>query len=521
MSPGLRGLRLISIGIVLLAPPPIAAAADPPEAIGSNRILFVDDHLIAARQGVELRLHSPIPREVVFRFDAPWEGPECGYVTLLRDGDQFRMYYRGGGDHSREVTCVATSDDGVRWTRPSLGLFEFDGSKSNNILWMGGRKHYDGSHNFTPFLDANPAVLNRPDERYKAVTLMKVGDGEERRNALFALASGDGIHWRKYHDQPIITEGSFDSQNTVFWDGNHKSYVCYLRIGREGKRSIARATSPDFLHWSKSQPLDLGPAPLEHFYTNGILPYPRSRGLYLGFPMRFVPPAERGTVGREGRKTDGLSDAVFLSSRDGERWDRTFLEAFLRPGLDPWNWGGAHGNMTPAWGLLQTGPAELSLYWAEHYTSDIRRPTIPQLRRGTIRLDGFASLRASARPGEWTSKPLLFSGRSLVLNLSTSAVGFVRVELQDEHGAPLPGHRLEDCDEIWGDELNREVTWRGSADLAGLAGRPIHLRMRLQDADLYALSFPGPRDDPAPQATSAARARTSPQLNPAENDNHD
>ena len=32
---------------------------------------------------------------------------------------------------------------------------------------------------------------------------------------------------------------------------------------------------------------------------------------------------------------DGLSDAVLLSSRDGLTCDRTFRQAFLRPGPDP------------------------------------------------------------------------------------------------------------------------------------------------------------------------------------------
>ena len=69
------------------------------------------------------------------------------------------MYYRGAhwdpkakkATH-REVTCYAESKDGITWTKPELGLFEFDGSKANNIVWDGGRT----SHNFTPFRDTNP-----------------------------------------------------------------------------------------------------------------------------------------------------------------------------------------------------------------------------------------------------------------------------------------------------------------------------------------------------------------------------
>ena len=59
--------------------------------IGSRRELFVDKFLIAKRDGVDLRLHSPTSREVVLKCDAPWEGSGCGYETIFRDGSVIRM----------------------------------------------------------------------------------------------------------------------------------------------------------------------------------------------------------------------------------------------------------------------------------------------------------------------------------------------------------------------------------------------------------------------------------------------
>ena len=97
----------------------------------------------------------------------PWEGNTCGYVSVFQDGDLYRMYYRGSLrvytegkiEYPREpVTCYAESADGVRWTKPSLGLVEFEGSKDNNIILEG-----TGTHNFAPFKDANPDC--EPDAR--------------------------------------------------------------------------------------------------------------------------------------------------------------------------------------------------------------------------------------------------------------------------------------------------------------------------------------------------------------------
>lgn len=463
-------------------------ATERPIDIGSRLEPFLDSFLIAEMKSASLKLHSPNREAVVFTFDAAWEGPMSGYVTVLHDGARYRMYYRGGGDLGREYTCLAYSEDGIRWTRPELGLFEVQGSKRNNVIWTGRDKAYCESHNFTPFLDTNPQ--SPPEQRWKAVTLTKAPDtGGDRPKILLAFVSPDGIRWRKLRDEPIITDGAFDSQNTAFWDPLQRRYVCYLRQPQKGKKSIARAVSDDFVTWSKPELLDFGDTPPEHFYTNGMLPYFRAPHIIVGLPMRFVHPTQRNRIGLEHRETDGFSDAVFMTSRDGLHWDRVFLEAYLRPGLDPAMWGGAHGNSTPAWGLLQTAPSELSLYWSEHYGDYPKADRPPRLRRGTLRPDGFVSIHAGYAGGEFTTRPLVFEGRRLLMNFSTSAPGGVRVELQDDSGSPLPGFSLADATEIWGDELERTVTWKSGHDLSRLAGRPVRLRFVLKDADVYAIRF--------------------------------
>jgi hypothetical protein len=165
------------------------------------------------------------------------------------------------------------------------------------------------------------------------------------------------------------------------------------------------------------------------------------------------------------------------------------MEAFLRPGLDPKNWGGAHGNSTPAFGIVPTGPTEMSIYWQENFDNYPAKEIIPKLRRGAMRLDGFVSVNAGYSGGEFTTRPLTFAGKRLTLNLSTSAVGSVRVEIQDAGGAAVPGYALDDCPEIWGDEIARVVAWKSGTDVSGLAGRPVRLRFVMKDADVYAFQF--------------------------------
>ena len=98
-------------------------------------------------------------------------------------------------------------------------------------------------------------------------------------------------------------------------------------------------------------------------------------------------------------------------------------------------------------------------------------------------------MRAGYGGGELITHPLIFEGRRLELNYSTSAAGSIRVEVQDAAGAPIPGLRLEDGRELIGDEISRICEWKSGADLGAEAGRPVRLRVVLKDADLYAYRF--------------------------------
>ena len=123
----------------------ISAQKSQPPNIGSRIELFVDDWLVERFEGdASLHLHKPLGKEVVLMNDQPWEDTTMGYVSVLKDGDTFRMYYRGhhhgGGEDARgEPMCYAESRDGIRWTKPNLGFFKFKGSAENNIVLGGGR----------------------------------------------------------------------------------------------------------------------------------------------------------------------------------------------------------------------------------------------------------------------------------------------------------------------------------------------------------------------------------------------
>ncbi|MGQ9575274.1 MAG: hypothetical protein ACUVUC_08150 [Thermoguttaceae bacterium] len=456
-----------------------------PVAIGSRREIFVDDLLIGQLTGARLVLHHPTDEGPVLRFDKPWEGDFCGYCTVIKDGELYRMYYRGkpraGRDGSQdELTCYAESRDGRQWTKPELGLFEVAGSRRNNVILANMPPL---SHNFCPLLDGRPGVP--PSQRFKALA----GTSE---SGLVALVSADGIRWQKLREKPVITQGAFDSQNVAFWSESEQCYVCYFRTWLGGVRRISRTTSTDFLHWTPPVLMEYrhrgGPAPLEHLYTNQTHPYFRAPHIYIATAARFLP--GRQALSAEQARAIGvapgyfrdLSETVLLSSRGGGIYDRTFLEGFVRPGLRLEDW--VSRTNYAVLNIVPTGPQEMSLYVNHNYA----QPTA-HLRRYSLRLDGLASVQAPYQGGELVTRPLVFSGRRLLVNFATSAAGGIRVEIQNSGGQPILGYGLAEAQELIGNQIERAASWRGGEDVGRLAGRPVRLRFVIKDADLYALRF--------------------------------
>ncbi len=464
-----------------------AAAAQPGGAIdiGSRRELFVDRYLIDRMNGADLKLATPVDAGSVIQLDRPWEGRFCGYATIIPEGGKFHLYYRGvpnAGQDGRndEVACYAESTDGIHFTRPDLGLHEVHGTKKNNVILANTPPL---QHNFSPVLDARPGVPEA--QRFKALA-------GTRKSGLVAYQSADGVRWKKMREQPVMTDGAFDSQNLAFWSESEGQYVAYFRtfkkIGAVGYRWISRCTSQDFLNWSAPQEMNFGGAPPEHLYTNQTSPYFRAPHVYIAICARFMPnrqvlsDEEARAVNVDPGYFKDCSDAVFLTTRGGTTYDRTFMDAFLRPGLGLENW--VSRSNYPALNVVPTGKDEMSFYVLRNYG----QPSI-YLRRYTLRPDGFASIHAPYTGGEATTKPLKFRGSRLMLNFATSAPGGVRVEIQDAGGSPIPGFAASDCAELIGDQVERTVNWKSGADVSRLAGSTVRLRLAMKDADVFALRF--------------------------------
>jgi len=501
-------MRILCLVVYLLGMAGITGAES--ISLENRRELFIDGFMIDRLQGAARQVyHNPVDREIVMVFDKPWEGNSCGYFTVFRDDDLYRMYYRA---HSfkiegkkvksphQQYICYAESCDGTHWTRPNLELVEFNGSKENNIVLEGV-----GSHNLAVFKDNNPKC--DPAARYKAVGRGPrrgkevIIDGRRWRG-LIPFQSADGIHWTQLQEYGMIEDGNMDSQNLAFWDEAQGEYRAYYRCFHNNIRDIKMATSPDFFNWSKGVFLQYNRKPHAQFYTNVIKPYYRAKQIYLGFPLMYddrgwtaaleqLPDLKQRKIKSQAlfRMGTAITDTTLMSSRDGIHFDLA-PDTFLPPGPErAGNW--MYGTNAVAWHLVETqsnlrgADSVLSLYVSEN----IRLDSPHKLRRYTLRLDGFASIHAPIAGGEVITPLVTFKGKLLLVNFATSSAGALRVEIQDQNGQPIPDFALDDCVELYGDTVERAVNWKNNPDLSALAGQPVRLRFSLQDADIYSFKF--------------------------------
>lgn len=442
-----------------------------PIDIGNRLELFADDFLIAKITGdVSQKVQQPTPADVALIADESWEGNTSGYYSIFRDGDQVTMIYRGWAHQPdkivkelhREFTCYAKSKDGLTFTKPELGLHEWEGSKANNIILDGV-----ATHNFAAFKDTNPDCP--PEARYKGI------GGQKREGGLFVFQSPDGIVWEKIEEKAVITDGAFDSQNIAFWDDHAKVYRAYYRVFSEGGtddgewkpkgvRAIRTSTSKDYVNWEPGTDLTYPEGtPEQHLYTNAVQPYLRAPHILIGFPTRYLPD--------EGQRVE----PVFMLSRDGVEFRR--YDTPVVPESAPKDRAGNRSNYM-TWGMVELPqePGKLSVYATEAYYG----PVPGRVRRFVYRTDGFVALSAGEKGGAVVTKPLRFGNGELVLNYAARDGGSVIVERLDKNGDTVVKSKP-----LSGDSVDAIVEWEtelGDTDTGTF-------RFRMKNADLFSMKF--------------------------------
>jgi hypothetical protein len=445
--------------------------------LGSRRHLFLDGVLIDTTNNVQWKVNVPRVEPMAQSFS--------GDLNVIDHAGEVWFVTPDGYESSQGLVSIWESADGTNFTAPSLGLVEYQGSTNNNLvlkhvaMWAGAIK------------DANPNIP--ADERFKMT-------GWVANSGIELFTSPDLIHWKRNETMmlPLCSGGGSEA----YWDDQNGYYKYFIKRDPQdasatcayagGRTAVGFQTpaiskelpfqvlsSPYFAGFASPVPTCEGPIvfPTNSFgevYRTRAMKYPWAPDTYLAFNWRLSTARVRRTE--------------LMISRDGTNWIGTGnLELYL-----PTNMvvaGFTNGEAVMQFGMVRRGNALWQ--YANFNNGNHDYVTASAFARVVQRLDGFMSLDAGASTGLATTRPLVFSGNRLALNV-ISTIGAARVALLDTNGVALSGYALSDCDAITADSVNYIVTWHGSPSIAALAGTPLRVQFELTQSKLFAMQFTAP-----------------------------
>lgn len=476
-------------------------------------------------RGLRLVTHPGERTGPLLQPEAPWEdGVGVTFTTLLKDQGMYRAWSlptnTSGRPRGQRFFTYFESSDGYAWNRPKLRLFEYEGSRENNILNR-------SSHDYTKATPQTPVQFRKPElysgsvfidpaaktgEKYKLIALGNIGkeaferylkrrpndvdwrdseDSEkEGAKSVRGAVSRDGIEWSILPD-PVVIEPS-DTHVVTYYDQNLGKYVLYTRK-RNGplrattkpqpgttdplRRCIGRTESEDFLRFPVSEiALEIGPmhGPSDELYTNGRTSIPGGPDHHLMFPALWS-------------NADDSTRFPLATSADGKRWQ--YLPGEPVFASSPYgHWDGGCVFLYPE--LTEMADGSWILPYAG-YNVPHKYP------RGQWRFaPGYAiwrsgrlvGLRADEQ-GSFTTIAILPPGRKLYLNAVTARAGFVKVEATSMNGKILPGRSFSESSAVVGDHRRAAIAWGQQTDLGHRDGEAVMLRFQLCQATLYWVDF--------------------------------
>ena len=435
------------------------------------------------------------------------------YGTVIRVGDELRMWYIGTGDDGGEIArriCYAVSFDGINWEKPQLGLTEFRGGKKNNLVQFDSEYRNAIEALVVLYDEEDPD----PQRRFKLIN-------EVNPFLNVAAYSPDGLRWKDGPNNPIFKHNAIEPGGLMKFNG------CYYLNGQGGnvgsKRALVTYMSYDFDNWTDAVAVGL---------RRDVPPYGQISGCHAGEQVHLGASLwNRGNViiGFYGQWHGQTNDRAFLSmdlglavSNDGlqfaepvpdfqiisacEVYTHSHLPtAVPMPCLEQGQGFENIGDETLIWYAPWRGgfvcvarwerdrlgyfevvgdpkPKKLmaedthSLFWREHVGDVVPEKTNPHFITCPIRLQGA-------------------SARAFINADGLSGSSRLKVEALDLQFRPLPGYAGDACVELAESGLRQPIRWSQRKLLAGLDD-PIRLKVtwqgdRWEDAFFYSAYLEG------------------------------
>jgi hypothetical protein len=454
--------------------------SDWPIKLTGERQLFVDDYLIASSINLKRTVHQATkhPGNPIISDETPWEGKGPAFQIVRRNPQtgKFRIWYSGAvtyqlpsGHRGVFPALYAESDDGINWVKPELGLYEFNGSKANNIIIPAGNLfglHVD---------DHEP----NPQRRYKGIVAHR--PKYVAKEGYFLYTSPDGIHWTRDREEPLalslqgytMPQSGVGDTSLFRWDRHLGKYIGDVKFVLPGKiRCRGFMESDDLIHWTRPRMTvypDTLDDPDSQIYSQNSFCY---ESMWLGF-LRVM----------HTERTQGYKQTTveLTASRDGRHWSRIGRREEVIPLGTEAEWDTDYHD--PFWEPVPVGDQ----IWIYYRSARLRRNEQRRYRIGLamLRRDGFVSLDAGNDPGVIVTRPLSFGGKKLFINARVNKGGYVKAALISPENTPVSQYGLADCISVTVDAVKSPVVWTNAQDILLSPGDHLRLKFELKNAQLY------------------------------------
>ena len=506
----LCSIRILCIAVFLcmLAGTSLAEESGYFDETKATTLFAFDNVSIPFTQNLKLEMQSPQrhPANPVVRRGKPGSSDSWAvqfYGSVIRVGDTYRMWYVAVGDDRLDRTvprsspwrvAYAESKDGVKWTKPDLGLVESNGNRNNNLVLMEPRL---GTVNIKVLYDPDDPD---PNLRYKMGTHVWFPKNKVRLGTFAPYGSADGLTWKLLIDaKPVGAELPqkdmvlpalhFEPVGGLYkWDGlyylNGQNAIVASRPYHG--RVVRQFISPDFVNWS-------------HTSTVGFVRGIQHELLGPGRSRDGEQNHEGVSVWNRGNVLVGISgiwhgakewenvtvDLGFVVSNDGVQFREPANEwVFLKRGKDgAWDQGG----LLQGQGFENIGDQTFVYYgtWdPRHWQGSPPRGgvgivTVPRDRFATLRVDettkGNGDYQLPKTKSEFLTASVNLKGKGPHrFYANTDGLGKaanLKVELLNHNTVPIPEFSGENAAIINASGFQTPIKWNGKTDIKNLPER--------------------------------------------------
>ena len=479
-----------------------AVAAQVPEAV----LFPFDPWCVPFVRGLRVHLEKPTRKPPVLTPGPPGSTDSLRiqfYGTVIRVGDEFRMWYLGLGDGEGEDgrahdlhVCYATSTDGVNWTRPSLGLVEYGGSKENNRVKIEGIE--DNERVYAAL------VLHEPDDPDPARRFKMTIELPRYTGQLAVAFSPDGLTWTMLEKNPVGPLHEFSGLTKV-----NGYYVLNGHGGTGCNREMEVLASYDFETWTTAPARGLTRekvAPDPNATTNRWkppVPLPVTKEVHIGASLwnrgnvilTFYGDWRWNPVYPDERKHVRIN-LGFMTSPDGLHYHEPLADYPILPAAENWieteEW---DARLIQGQGFENIGDETFMYHGVGHTGAHL----------STWPLDRIGCLHTHEHGTDWRLATILGyphflscpitpnqDGARVYLNVEfLTEHGTATVELCDEQFRPLPHYAGDNAIPLNQSGFRVPVKWKGG-ETYDAAGTPFRVRVnyggiRPEDVRVYAV----------------------------------